>query len=86
MQITVSERPDIRRALTDRRVRPKTVAEDITLPQYRHHFVVLYDLETAGHDEAQRVDGFSRMIQQITGRAVRHREMHRQSAQTSVGR
>lgn len=52
VEIAISERSDVRRTLTDRRIRPETVAEDVTLPQNRHHLVVLYDLEAAGHDEA----------------------------------
>lgn len=52
VQVAVGERPDVRRALADRRIRPETVAENVTLPQNRHHLVVLYDLEAAGHDEA----------------------------------
>lgn len=53
MQIAISERPDIRRALTDRWIRPEAVAENVTLSQNRHHFVILYNLEAAGHNEAQ---------------------------------
>lgn len=86
VQIAVSERPNIRRALADRRVRPEAVAEDVTLAQYRYHLVVLYHLEAAGHDEAQRINGFARVIEQIARRAVRHCEVHRQSAQTPIGR
>lgn len=52
VQIAVSERSDIRCTLTDRRICPETVAENVTLPQNRYHLVVLDDLEAAGHDEA----------------------------------
>lgn len=62
MQIAVSERPNVRCALTDRWIRPKAVAENVAFPQYRYYFVILYDLEAAGYDEAQRVDGFSCVI------------------------
>jgi len=52
VQIAVSKRSDVCRTLTDRRICPETVAENVTLPQNRYHLVVLYDLEAAGHDEA----------------------------------
>jgi hypothetical protein len=86
MQIAVSERSNIRSALADRRIRPETVTENIALSQYRHYFIVLYNFKATGYDEAQRIDGFSGMIQQIARRAVRHREVHRQGAETSIRR
>lgn len=58
----------------------------VTLTEYRHHLVVLYDLERARHDEAQRVDGLARVVEQVAGRRVRHVEVHGERAQAAVGR
>lgn len=57
-----------------------------SLTQYGDHLVVLDHLEATRHDEAQRVDGLARVVQQVAGRRVRHVEVHGQRAQASVGR
>lgn len=84
VQIAVGQSPDIGSALPHRRVRPKAIAEHITFTQDRDHLVVLNHLEASGHDEAQRIDGFACVIQQITRCAVGHREVHCQGTEATV--
>lgn len=86
VQIAVGESSYVSRALTDRRVLPETVAEDVTLAEDRDYLVVLNDLETSGHDEAERVYRLAGVVEKIPRRAVRHCEMHRQRSETTVGR
>lgn len=86
VQIRISEGPHVSRALADRGVLPKTISEDVTFAQNGHDLFVLDDLETSGDDEAQWVYRFARVVQQIPGRAVRHREVHREGAQATVRR
>lgn len=63
VEITVSKSSNIGSALSYGRVCPEAVAEHVTLAEDRHDFVILYHLETSGHDEAQRIDRLACVIQ-----------------------
>lgn len=56
------------------------------LTEYGDHLVVLYDLEAAGDDEAERVYGLAGVVEQVSGRGVRRMTVHGQRAQTPVRR
>lgn len=55
-----------------------------SVTQNGHNLIVLYHLQAAGHNEAQTVNAFAGVVQQIARRRMGHHEMHGQCAQTSV--
>lgn len=86
VQIAVGEGSDVGCALTDCRIFPEAVSEDVAFSQDGHYFVILYHLQATSYNKTERVDRFPGVIQQIPWSAVRHGKMHRQSSQTSIGR